>query len=92
MTPAPSPTSTTSATHSCPIANGPLNGVAPAMIARSRSHVVEATGRTITWSSDSILGSLASRNSSRREHRIQPERARVADPAAQHEQPAQDEP
>ena len=66
ITPASSPTSTTSATHSCPIANGARNGVAPAMIARSRSHVVEATGRTITWSSDSIRGSLTSRNSSRR--------------------------
>src|SRR3954452_24549271 len=66
LTPAPSPASTTSATHSCPIANGAWNGVAPATIARSRSHVVEATGRTITWSSDSTLGSLTSRNSSRR--------------------------
>ena len=40
------------------------NGVNPAMIARSRSHVVEATGRTITSSSSAIRTVAPSTHSS----------------------------
>ena len=61
----PSPISTTSATHSCPSAIGAGNGVSPAIIAQSRSHVATATGRTSASPSHWSAGAAASRTSSR---------------------------
>src|SRR4051812_23072852 len=51
-----SPTSTTSATPSCPIAYGAGNGARPATIRSSRSHVATAIGRTRAASSLSSAG------------------------------------
>src|SRR3954454_16583285 len=60
-----SPTSTTSATPSCPIAYGAGNGARPATIRSSRSHVATAIGRTSAASSlSSASGEPPSRHSS----------------------------
>ena len=61
-----SPTSTTSATHSCPSCNGAGNGVRPAITARSRSHVVAATGRTTASPGSTTRASGTSRQRSSR--------------------------
>lgn len=61
-----SPVSTTSATHSCPIANGGGTGDLPAMIIVSTSQVVAATGRTIASVASCSLGSGASRHATAR--------------------------
>src|SRR5437764_2095546 len=58
----PSPTSTTSATNSCPSASGPWNGEAPVTIAASRSHVATASGRTSACAGPSTAGSATSRH------------------------------
>ncbi len=62
--PTESPTSRTSATHSCPNGNGAGNGEVPATIRASRSQVATATGRTIAPSSLERRGSGVSRHSS----------------------------
>jgi len=61
--PTASPTSSTSATHSCPSANGAANGERPVMIIASRSHVATALGRTSAAASELSAGSGASRHS-----------------------------
>jgi hypothetical protein len=61
----PAPVSTTSATHSWPIANGGSAGARPRMIALSTSQVVAATGLTIASTRDSSCGSGRSRHSTR---------------------------
>src|SRR3954452_10198544 len=60
-----SPTSTTSATPSCPIAYGAGNGARPATIRSSRSHVATAIGRTSAATSlSSVKAASTSRHSS----------------------------
>jgi hypothetical protein len=60
-----SPTSSTSATPSCPNGNGPSAGARPRTKILSRSHVATASGRTIASPSPSSRGSAASSHSSR---------------------------
>ena len=57
-------TSTTSATHSCPIGKGGGKGELPLMIIASISHVATARGRTSAAASELSSGSGASRHSS----------------------------
>jgi hypothetical protein len=58
-----SPTSTTSAMHSCPSGNGSPTGTIPVRNAASRSHIATASGRTIASPSPPSAGSGTSRHS-----------------------------
>ncbi len=61
----PSATSITSATNSCPKANGPGNGARPDITAASRSQVATATGRTSASSPPDKRGAATSSQTSR---------------------------